>query len=189
MLTHSCSESRNLEASISRNIQELSRPVMGILSFLLYILVCVSSASVCYNYICMTGKVKVKTLWSVVTKNFGRNIDLLLHDSGTRWSECSEARPGRTLALGNTRYPFYTMLYVPQLGLEGLKISFARGFDSGPPSPCSDAIPNELYGTHTHTHTYVHICLRAYFRGTKNRTVLVKFKSSAVLAYRCNGIY
>jgi len=143
-----------LSKSGSLNLPEPSRPIQACngnsFLFALYIGVCFFSKCLLqlYMHICMVGKVKVKTLWSGVTKELGTNIDLLLHDSGTRWSECSAARPGRTLALGNTRYPFYTMLKGPQLGLEGLNISFARGFDSDPPSPCSDAIPNELYGTH-----------------------------------------
>jgi len=56
--------------------------------------------------------------------------------------EWSAARPGRTSPPGKTRYP----LYRRRAGLDGRKISSPPGFDPGPSSPQSVAIPTELPG-------------------------------------------
>ena len=42
-----------------------------------------------------------------VAQRVGRGIALLFHDCGTRRGWRSAARPGRTLSLGKTGYPFY----------------------------------------------------------------------------------
>jgi len=55
--------------------------------------------------------------------------------------EWSAARPGRTLPLGKTRYPFYR-----RAGLDGRKISSPPGFDPGPSSPYLVTILTELPG-------------------------------------------
>jgi len=44
----------------------------------------------------------------------GRGVALLFHDRDTKRGEWSAARPGRTLPLGKTRYPFYRRLGGPQ---------------------------------------------------------------------------
>jgi len=44
-----------------------------------------------------------------VAQRVGRDIALLFHDRGTR-RECSAARPGCSLPLGKTWYPFYGRL-------------------------------------------------------------------------------
>ena len=43
-----------------------------------------------------------------------RGIALPFHDHGTRRGEGSASRPGRSLPLGKTRYPFYRRLGGPQ---------------------------------------------------------------------------
>ena len=48
-----------------------------------------------------------------MAQRVGRGIALLLHDRGTRRGEWSAARPGHTLPLGKTRYPFYRGLGGP----------------------------------------------------------------------------
>jgi len=45
-----------------------------------------------------------------VAQRVGRGIALLFHDRSTRRCEWLAARPGCTLPLGRTRYPFYRML-------------------------------------------------------------------------------
>ena len=62
--------------------------------------------------------------------------------------EWSAARSSQTLPPGKTRYPFYRRLDGPRTGLDGRKISSPPGFDSGPSSPYSVAIPTELPGPH-----------------------------------------
>ena len=49
-----------------------------------------------------------------MVQRVGRGIALLFQDRGTRRGEWSAARPGRTLSLGMTQYPFYRRLGVPQ---------------------------------------------------------------------------
>ena len=63
-------------------------------------------------------------------------------------SEWSPARPGRTLPLGKTQYPFTGGWVGPRAGLEGRKISSPPGFDPGPSSPQLVAISTELPGPH-----------------------------------------
>jgi len=66
----------------------------------------------------MQKKVKVKVKWSRyrpgVAQRVGRGIALLFHDRGNRRSDCSAARPGRSLPPWKTRYPFYRRLGGPQ---------------------------------------------------------------------------
>jgi hypothetical protein len=59
--------------------------------------------------------------------------------------EWSAARPDRTLSPGKTRYPFYRRLGGPQ-DRSGRAENLAppTGFDPGPSSPYSYAIPTEL---------------------------------------------
>jgi len=59
--------------------------------------------------------------------------------------EWSAARPGLTLPPGKTRYPFYRRLGL-RAGLDERKISSSPGFDPGPSSPQSVALPFELPG-------------------------------------------
>ena len=66
-------------------------------------------------------------------QTMGRVIALLFHDRGTRRSEWSAARPGRTLPPGKTHF---TGGWVgPRAGLDGRKIPCLPGFDPGPCSP------------------------------------------------------
>ena len=80
-----------------------------------------------------------------MAQRVGRGIALLFHDVALEGGEWSEARPGRTLSPGQTRYPLYRRLGGPQ-GRSGQvrKISPPPGFDPGPSSPYSVAIPTEL---------------------------------------------
>ena len=60
--------------------------------------------------------------------------------------EWSAARPGRILPPGKTRYPFYRRLGEYQ-GRSGRAENLAPpGFDPGPSSPSSVAIPTKLPG-------------------------------------------
>jgi len=47
----------------------------------------------------------------------------------------------------------------PRAGQDGQKILSPPGFDPGPSSRESVAIPNELTSPHIHTHIYTHMCL------------------------------
>ena len=58
------------------------------------------------------------------------------------WGVSPTPRP--TLPPGKTRYPLYRRLGGPRAGLDGRKISSPPGFDTGPSSPQSVAIPTEL---------------------------------------------
>jgi len=49
-----------------------------------------------------------------VAQRVGRGIALLFHDPALEGGEWSAARPGRTLPLRKTRYPFYKRLGGPQ---------------------------------------------------------------------------
>ena len=73
--------------------------------------------------------------------------------------EWSAARPGRTLSPGKTRYPFYRRLG----GLQGRsgrgKISSPPGFDPGPSSPYSVAIPTQPTGSQEYIYIYIFIYL------------------------------
>ena len=62
---------------------------------------------------------------------------------GVEWSA---ARPGRTLHPGNTRTHFTGGWLGHRAGLDGWKISSLPGFDPGPYSPKSVAIPSETPG-------------------------------------------
>jgi len=75
--------------------------------------------------------------------------------------EWSAARPGRTLPLGKTRYPFYRKLDEPQ-GRSGRAENLVpTGIRSRTVQPIV-VIPTELPGPYTHTHTYIYIYIRVY---------------------------
>jgi len=71
--------------------------------------------------------------------------------------EWSAARPGRTLPPGKTRYPFYRRLGEPQVRFER---DSPPGFDPGPSSPYSFAIPTELPGPRVTYHTLRNVISR-----------------------------
>jgi len=85
-----------------------------------------------------------------VAQRLGRGIALLFHDSGTRGSKWSAARPGRNLPPGKTQYPFYRRLGGPQ-GRSGMAENLVpTGIRSRTAQPGSSvAIPTELPGPHT----------------------------------------
>jgi len=84
-----------------------------------------------------------------MVQRVGRGIALLFHDRGTRRAERSAVRPGRTLPPEKTRYPFTGGWVDRRVGLDGRKISSPPGFDPGPSSPWSVALPTELPGPPT----------------------------------------
>ena len=65
--------------------------------------------------------------------------------------EWSAERPGRTLPPGKTQYPFYRRLGGSQGRTGRAEILVPPGFDPGPSSPQSVAIPTELPGPHSMT--------------------------------------
>ena len=78
-------------------------------------------------------------------------VEVQLYSSMTaalEGGEWSAARPGRTLPPGVSRYPFYSRLGGPRAGLDGRKIPSPQGFNPGPSSPQSAAIPTNLPGPH-----------------------------------------
>jgi len=91
-----------------------------------------------------------------VAQRVGRGIALLFHDRGTRRGKWSAARPGRTLPRGKNRCHFTGGCVGPRAGLDGRKISSPPGFDPGPSSLLSVAIPTELPGPHTHIYIYIY---------------------------------
>ena len=73
--------------------------------------------------------VSVPVTGPVVAHRVGRGIALLFHDRGTRRSEWSASRPGRTLPPEKTRYPLYRRLGGPK-GRSGRTENLAPpGFD------------------------------------------------------------
>ena len=112
----------------------------------------------------------VKVKWSRyrpgVAQRVGRGIALLFHDRGTRrgWVVSSTPRPHFTP--GKHRVPILQEArWVTGPVWTGRKISSPPGFDLGPSSPQSVAIPTELPGPlvliwqptfHTHTHKHIH---------------------------------
>ena len=98
------------------------------------------------TFVCK-GKGKVIPLQTrpSVAQRVGRGIALLFHEHGTR-RKWSAARPCRSSPPGKTRYPFYRRLGGLQGRSRGRKISYPLGFDRGPSSPYSVAIPTELPG-------------------------------------------
>ena len=77
----------------------------------------------------------------------------------------SAARPGRTLPLGETRYPLYRRLGGPQ-GRSGRAENLApTGIRfSDRPARSSVAIPTELPGPHLRTRSHININGRAILR-------------------------
>jgi len=66
--------------------------------------------------------------------------------------EWSAARPGHTLPPGKTGTHFTRGWVGPRARLDGRKISSPPGFDPGPSSPQSVAIPTEPPG-------YIYVCV------------------------------
>ena len=65
-----------------------------------------------------------------MTHRVSRGTALTFHDQGTRRGEGSASRPGRSLAPGKTRYPFYRRLSVLQARSGQVReISPTPGFD------------------------------------------------------------
>jgi len=101
-------------------------------------------------------------LRSGVAQRMGRGKALPLHDRGIRWRAWSAARSGRTLPKEKQRTHFTECWKGPKESLEGRKISFALGFDSEPPCPCSVTIYTELRSANIYMYIYPHI--REYIR-------------------------
>ena len=89
-----------------------------------------------------------------VAQRVDRGIALLFHDCSTRggWVVSSMPQPHFTHCTHCTGG-----LVGPRAGLDGRKISSPPGFDPGPSSPYSVAIPTELPGPHMNTVANIHI--------------------------------
>jgi len=119
-----------------------------------------------YIYMLYIKNVKWSRYRTGVAQRVGRGIALLFRDRGTRrgWVFSSTPRPHFTP--GKDPVPILQEAgWAPGPVLDGRKILSPPGFDPGPSSPQSVAIPTELPGPHimyiyTHTtHTYCFVCL------------------------------
>jgi len=82
-----------------------------------------------------------------VAQRVGRGIALLFHDRGTRRGVSDQQHAPVALYPRDRPGTHFTGGWVgPRAGLGGRKISSPLGFDAGPSSPKSVAIPTELPG-------------------------------------------
>jgi len=105
-----------------------------------------------FPYLCLSlSPIYIKVMWSRyrpgMAQRMGRGIALLFHYRGTRrgWVFSSTPRPHFTP--GKDPVPILQEAeWAPGTGLDGWKIWCPPGFDPGPSSPQSVAIPTELPG-------------------------------------------
>ena len=102
-------------------------------------------------------KVKFSRYRPGMAQRLRRGIALLFHDRGTRRGEWSAARPGRTLPLGKTRYPFYRRLVGPQ-GWSGRAENLApTGIRSQTVQPVAQSLYRLSYPAHMYHSTCIYI--------------------------------
>ena len=84
-----------------------------------------------------------------MAQRLGRGIALLFLDRGTRRGVSGQQHAPAALYPQERPGTHFTGGWVgPMAGLDGQKISSLPGFDPGPSSPLSVAIPTELPGPH-----------------------------------------